>query len=441
MTQKNDTVRKAAHRSLTTIMKNGRYSNLEIDSVLKNSADMADVDRALYTRLVYGVIERRLTLDHIISQYTSRKIRDIDPSALTSLRLGLYQLIFTDRIPDFAAVSETVDTAPSKAKGFVNGVLRSFLRSGKKYTLPEGNAAKAMSVRYSVSEDVASVLLDSYGADETAKILEAFFTPEKVCLRINTLKISVAEAMERLPDCEMGAYCDDILRVASVDKNVRDGIEAGLWFVQDEASRIATRTLGAKKGETVADTCAAPGGKTLSAAIDGEGECDVFSFDLHENKLSLIRSAAAKFGLPRITTEKRDAREPKDSLIGKCDRVLCDAPCSGLGVLGKKPDIRYKDGDSVGKLPEIQYGVLCGASKYLKVGGVLVYSTCTLNKKENEEVVLRFLKENSDFAPVDFAYESQSGLPALKSHGGMLTLFPNVSHTDGFFVSKMVKIK
>lgn len=441
MTQKNDTVRKAAHRSLMTIMKNGRYSNLEIDSVLKNSTDMTDADRALYTRLVYGVIERRITLDHIISQYTSRKLKDIDPAALNSLRLGLYQLVYTDRIPDFAAVSETVDTAPSKAKGFVNGVLRSFLRSGKKFTLPEGESAQAMSVRYSVSEDVVSVLLDSYGAEETSKILEAFFTPEKVCLRVNTLMISVEEAMGMLPGCDSGSYCSDILRVPSVDKTVRDGIDSGLWFVQDEASRIATRTLGAKRDETVADTCAAPGGKTLSAAIDGEGECDVFSFDLHENKLSLIRSAAARLGLVRITAEKRDAREPKDQLVGKCDRVLCDAPCSGLGVLGKKPDIRYKDGDSVGKLPEIQYGVLCGASKYLKAGGVLVYSTCTLNKKENEEVVERFLKENGDFAPVDFSFESKNGLSTLESRGGMLTLFPHVSHTDGFFVAKMIKVK
>ncbi len=441
MTQKNDTVRKVAHRSLMTIMKNGRYSNLEIDSVLKSTSDMADADRALYTRLVYGVIERRLTLDHIVAQYTTRKLRDIDPAALMSLRLGLYQLIYTDRIPDFAAVSETVDTAPAKAKGFVNGVLRSFLRSGKKFTLPEGDSPEALSVRYSVSEDVTKTLLGSYGADETSKILEAFFTPEKVCLRVNTLKISVEDAIIKLPECEKGAYCDDILRVGTVDKAVRDGIDAGLWFVQDEASRIATRTLGAKAGETIADTCAAPGGKTLSAAIDGEGECDIFSFDLHENKLSLIRSAAEKLGISRVTTEKRDAREPKDSLIGKCDRVLCDAPCSGLGVLGKKPDIRYKDGDSVGKLPEIQYGVLTGASKYLKVGGILVYSTCTLNKKENEEVVERFLKENSDFAPVDFIYRSSNGLPTLESHDGMLTLFPHISHTDGFFVAKMIKNK
>ncbi|MBR6808311.1 MAG: 16S rRNA (cytosine(967)-C(5))-methyltransferase RsmB [Clostridia bacterium] len=441
MAENNVNVRKAAHRSLMAIMKNGRYSNLEIDSVLRNSADMAEADRALYTRLVYGVIERRLTLDHIVSQYTSRKLCDIDSASLTSLRLGLYQLIYTDRIPDFAAVSETVDTAPQKAKGFVNGILRSFLRGGKSFSLPEGNSPEALSLRYSVSEDVTRVLLDSYGADETEKILEASFTPEKVCLRINTLKISPDEAANLLPESERGNYSDDILRVSSVDKAVRDGIDAGLWFVQDEASRIAVRTLGATPCDIIADTCAAPGGKTLSAAIDGKGECKLFSFDLHENKLSLIRSAAEKLGIPNVSTEKRDAREPKGELIGKCDRVLCDAPCSGLGVLGKKPDIRYKDGDSVGKLPEIQYGVLCGAAKYVKDGGVLLYSTCTLNKKENEEVVSRFLKENTNFSPVDFSFGSSRGLPTLESRNGMLTLFPHISHTDGFFVAKMKKSK
>ena len=441
MEKKNETVRKLAHRSLMTIMKNGRYSNIEIDTVLKGNDDLNDADRALYTRLVYGVIERRLTLDHIISQFTPRKLADIDSASLISLRLGLYQLIYTDRIPDFAAVSETVDTAPSKAKGFVNGVLRSFLRGGKKFSLPEGDLPDALSVRYSVSRDVCATLLDSYGAEVTKDILGAFFTPEKVCLRINTLKITPDEAAKLLPESEIGSYSRDILRVSSVNKVVRDGIASGLWFVQDEASRIATRTLGAQKSEVIADTCAAPGGKTLSSALDAEGEAEVFSFDLHENKLSLIRSAAEKLGISHITTEKRDAREPKRELIGKCDRVLCDAPCSGLGVLGKKPDIRYKDGDSVGKLPEIQYGVLCGAAEYLKSGGILVYSTCTLNKKENEEVVTRFLNSHSEFKAVDFVFKSSNGLPTLESRDGMLTLFPHISHTDGFFVAKMIKNK
>ena len=428
-----------AHASIMSVMKHGRYSNIEIDSALKNAADLSDADRGLYTRLVYGVIERQLTLDHVIAQFSSRKLSDIDLPALTSLRLGFYQLIYTDRIPEFAAVSETVDTAPSRSKGFVNGVLRSFLRAGKSFTLPEGNSPEELSICYSTAVDICRVFLESYGAEETRRILEAFFVPDRICLRINTLKITVPDAMERLGCGVIGSYCDDVIRVTSVDKTVRDGIAEGLWFVQDEASRICTKVLSATAGDVIADTCAAPGGKSLSASIDAGGKCETHSFDLHKNKLSLINSAAEKLGLDCITTECRDARKPDPALIGKCDRVLCDAPCSGLGVLAKKPDIRYKDDECVGRLPEIQYDVLCGAAEYVKSGGVLVYSTCTLNKRENEEIVTKFLESHSEFSFDDFTVTPTGNMPVLVSKNGMLTLFPHVSDTDGFFVARLIK--
>lgn len=427
-----------AHASLMAVMKHGRYSNIEIDSALKGASELSDADRGLYTRLVYGVIERKLTLDHVIAQFSSRKLSEIDLPALTSLRLGFYQLIYTDRIPEFAAVSETVDTAPARSKGFVNGVLRSFLRAGKRFTLPEGDSPEELSIRYSTAVDICRVFLESYGAEETGRILEAFFAPDRICLRVNTLKITVPEAMERLGGV-IGGYCRDIIRVTSVDKTVRDGIAEGLWFVQDEASRICTAVLGATTGDVIADTCAAPGGKSLSASIDAEGKCETHSFDLHKNKLSLINSAAERLGLSCITTECRDARHPDPALVGKCDRVLCDAPCSGLGVLAKKPDIRYKDGECVGRLPEIQYDVLCGAAEYVKDGGVLLYSTCTLNKRENEEIVTRFLESHPDFTPLDFTISHTGDGTPLESEGGMLTLFPHLSDTDGFFIARMRK--
>lgn len=438
MPEKTTNVRRLAHESLVAVEKNGRYSNIEIDSVLKRSAELSDADRALYTRLVYGVIERRITLDHIIGQLSSRPLSEIDLQSLTSLRLGIYQLVYTDRIPDFAAVSETVDTAPARSKGFVNGVLRSFLRKGKKFSLPEGQSPEALSVRYSTAIGICKTLIESYGADVAEQILDAFFTPEGICLRVNTLKITVDEAFSMIDGAKHGTFCRDIIRVPVLDKQVRDGIDKGLWFVQDEASRACTVVLGTKPGERIADVCAAPGGKTFSAAIDGENKAEVHSFDLHKNKLSLIKATAEKLGLSTISVNERDARVPDSDLIDKMDRVLCDAPCSGLGVLAKKPDIRYKNDNSVTRLPEIQSGVLAGASRYVKPGGVLVYSTCTLNKKENEDVVVKFLSENSDFEPCEWCIEGEGG-KILRSVNGMLTFLPHITGTDGFFVAKMIK--
>jgi len=427
-------VRRVAADSLIKIAECGRYSNIEIDSVLKNSASLGDADRALYTRLVYGTIERQTTLDHIIAQYSAKQISELDLATLTSLRLGFYQLIYTDRIPDFAAVSETVDTAPRRSRGFVNGVLRSFLRAKKSFSLPEGTSPEALSVRYSANADICKILSDSYGADTAEAILEAFFAPQSITLRINTLKCSPDDAFAMLEGAKRGIHCADTLSVPSLSQPVRRGIEQGLWFVQDEASRITAGVLGAKRGETVADVCAAPGGKSFSIAIDMESVGTLHSFDLHANKLSLIKKTAERLGITAITVEARDAREPSEALIGKCDRVLCDAPCSGIGVLAKKPEIRYKAQDSAQRLPEIQYDVLCGAAEYVKDGGVLVYSTCTLNRAENEDVVKRFLASHKDFSLDPFSAAGQSC-------DGMLTFMPHATGTDGFFASRMIKNK
>ncbi len=439
MANEKQSVRALAHSSLLAVEKMGRYSNLEIDSVLKNASDLTDTDRGLYTRLVYGVIERRLTLDHIISQYSARKTADIDLPSLISLRLGIYQLVYMDRIPDFAAVGESVDTAPKHSRGFVNGVLRSFIRAGKKFSLPNGESSRDMSIKHSTTEGICKILCDSYGYDTASRILEAYSDDFRVCLRVNTTKISVSEAAERLGGAKICDYSGKTLQVTSGDETVRGGIDLGLWFVQDEASAICTSVVGARRGERIADVCSAPGGKSFGMAIDAEGEAEIFSFDLHDNKLSLIRSTASKLGLSCISTSCRDARKPDEALANTCDRVLCDAPCSGFGVLAKKPDIRYKDVTGVARLPEIQYGVLCGASTYVKDGGVLVYSTCTLNRLENEAVVEKFLAAHPEFTAVDFTIPSRDGSRVLSSAGGCLTLLPHVSGTDGFFVAKMLK--
>ena len=430
--QQTENPRQLALRSLMACEKEGKYSNLEVNASLVSSG-IGGADGALYTRLVYGVLERKITLDYIIDGISSRPVEKLDSDVLNGLRIGLYQLLYMDRVPEFAAVSETVDILPKSKRGIVNAVLRTFLRGGKTVTLPaKDNLPYYFSVKYSFPPELCRLYIDCYGAECAEGILDASNREPDIALRVNTLRHGSANYAEYVGG-RQSAIAPDVVLADGFSDRVRDGMERGDFFVQDEASRICTAVLGAKPGETVIDTCACPGGKTFSLALDMENSGILYAFDLHKNKLSLIEKGAEKLGLTMIRTGENDARNPVPELVGTADRVLCDAPCSGLGVIAKKPDIRYKSLDSVGRLPEIQYGVLCGASKYVRPGGVLVYSTCTLNKAENENIAEKFLSENGDFLPeADPVY----GL----SENGMRTFFPHTDGCDGFFIAKMRRI-
>ena len=423
------TVRGAAVRSLSALVRHGKYSNLEVNSALSGSR-FGDADRRLYTTLVYGVVERIPTLDYIISVLSSRPVDTIDVGTMTCLRLGLYQLIYMDRIPPHAAINETVAEAPRQSKGFVNALLREFLRRGKEYPMPEGDALRYISVKYSCPEAMCSYLIGKLGEDTAVRVMSSWLERRHVTLRVNTLVTTADELIRDVfPEGTVSPLSDDVISVPSL---AGSDMTDGRYFVQDASSTLAVKALAPMPGETVIDTCAAPGGKTFSAAIDMKNEGAVFSFDLHENKVGLIRKGADRLGLDIVTASCRDATDPSHEFIGKADRVICDAPCSGLGVVGKKPDIKYKDVSETEKLPEVQSRVLRGASRYVRPGGILVYSTCTLSPDENGAVVRGFLEENADFEPCPF----KAG--AVESDGdGMLTLYPFVHGTDGFFISKM----
>ncbi len=423
------TPRTLALDSLLAVERDGRYTNLEINAALEK-AKLSAADKGLYTRLVYGVTERRITLDYIIAQYASKGLDALDADVLGALRLGFYQLLYMDRIPEHAAVGESAGLVTGSKTGFVNGVLRSFLRSGKEYTLPpEEDTYRHLSVKYSVPEDLVALFAASVKEGELDAFLEAINREPKVGLRVNTLRLSAKEAADAVGGT-LSQMAEDLVLTDGFSSAARKGVEEGLWFVQDEASRITAMALGAKAGETVVDTCACPGGKSFSLALDMQNEGALYAFDLHKNKLSLIRKGAEKMGITIIETESRDARDPSPSLIGKADRVLCDAPCSGLGVLAKKPDIRYKDLSQVQRLPQIQGAVFSGAAQYVKEGGVLLYSTCTVNRAENEEVVRRFLSEHKEFR-----LQGNEYLPE-----GMRTFWPHRDGCDGFFAARLQKI-
>lgn len=392
-----------------------------------SSNSFSDADKRLYTLLVYGVTERLVTIDYIISKLSSIPCEKIDSGTLCCLRLGIYQLKYTDRIPDHAAVSETVSLAKTSSKGFVNAVLREFIRRGKDIPFPDESDGNYLAVKYSCPRELCDFFVKKLGRRTAEDFLAATLAKRGTDIRVNTLATTADILLqERFPDGVKHSLCGDVITVPHIDVS---GIGDGLWFVQDAASCMTAEALGALPGETVVDTCAAPGGKSFSIAMRMKNLGRLYSFDLHENKVSLIRSGAERLGITIIEASCRDAAEPMPSLLEKADRVLCDAPCSGLGVIGKKPDIKYKSLEAIERLPSVQRRILKGASAYVKKGGVLVYSTCTVNPDENESVVESFLAENRDFklAPLEAAGIDEP----------MKTFFPSRDGTDGFFAAKL----
>lgn len=422
--------RKIAYDVLVKCASAEQYSNIALDTAIKRS-DLTPPDRGLLTALVYGVIERQITLDAIINNLTDRKSEDISPDVRTLLRLGLYQLAYLDRVPDHAAVNETVNMAGKRSRGFVNAILRAFIRSGKEIPIPdrETDAEGYLSVKYSFCIELCKVFVKNFGLERTEELFAAFGETPDLTLRTNTLRISREELIEKIgeqgihalptKESDIGIHVCDRSPVAELY-----GFADGLFFVQDEASQLCVKALDAKSGMRVLDACACPGSKSFGAAIDMQNKGEVMSCDLHRNKLSLVESGAARLGISILKTEERDARNTNEEWLSTFDRVLCDVPCSGFGVFAKKPELRYKDPNMSAALPDIQLAILKNASQYLKVGGKLVYSTCTLLPAENEENVSRFLDENNHFE--------------LKEQR---TLYPDTDGTDGFFYAVLERVK
>lgn len=442
----------------------GQYSNLALDTALERSG-LSPADRALTARLVYGVLERRLTLDCILSDLCRR---EPEPEAREALRLGLYQLLYLDRIPDHAAVDESVRLVPRRASGFVNATLRQFLRNGKRVPLPDesGEPLRFLSVSRSVPEPLVARLLDVYPYERVKSLLGAFLSPAPLTLRVNTLRTDRASLLDRLRRAGIDAvpcrYAETGITLpagAGGALTSLPGFDEGLFFVQDEASQLCTAVLGARPGDTVADVCACPGSKSFGAVLDMKNEGRVFSSDLHESKLSLVRDGAERLGITCLEASAHDARKPNESLVGKCDRVLADVPCSGYGVLWKKPEIRYKHPDDTAGLPDVQLAIALAAAELVRPGGVLVYSTCTLLPEENGKNVARFLAVRPDFSAEGFVLGgTETGAPGMPDEvgthaendpsgngerlnvpSGMLTLAPDTHGTDGFFIAKLRK--
>lgn len=406
----------------------GQYASLALDAALERS-DLSSADRAFATALVYGVLEKRRRLDFALSALSARPLSEIGGEVAMLLRLGLYQLACLDRVPDHAAVNETVALASRKTAGFVNAILRAFIRGGKQLPLPEKEPLDEwLAVRYSVSPALASKLLAELGSETAEAFLSALETPPPLTLRVNTLRTSREALLGRLHaqghDARPTAQSrSGILLPHGAPIRSLAGFEEGDFFVQDEASQLAVEALDARSGMRVLDVCACPGSKSFGLAIEMGGAGELLSCDLHRSKLSLVKRGAERLGIGCLTVAERDARHAFPEWEGRADRVLCDVPCSGFGVIGKKPELREKDPAESAALPDIQSAILARSATLLRRGGRLVYSTCTILPDENERNVARFLAETDGFRLLTER-----------------TLLPQIDGTDGFYFAVLERL-
>ncbi len=419
----------------------GKYVNLSLSSHIADG--LSREDRAFVTSLLYTAVERKITYDYYICAVSGRSIDSIDPHTMNILRLGVCQIVSMDSVPSHAAVNLTVDLARNRGeRSFVNAVLRRISALNESGTLPlpdrNKNEARYISVVYSYPSPLTKRFIALFGAEDTERLFEYYNTVHYTDITVNTARISRAELMDSLTEQGLSVVPSRLsplsLRISgSVNPTHIRGFNDGLFFVQDVASAVSVAALGVERGDRVVDVCACPGGKSFAAAIMAGTDGSVLSLDIRDSKLSLIESGMQRLGITNIEVGCNDAASSLSEYHGRFDRLICDVPCSGYGVLSKKPDLRYKDNQSVQKLPELQYRILTESVKYLRKGGVLVYSTCTLDPKENEENIHRFLSEHDGFTPVDFEIGGRS------SNGGMLTLMPHIDICDGFFIAKIRK--
>lgn len=401
-----------AFETLHKIFYDRMYSNLAVDNALKD----VDKDKAFISALVYGVVERKITLDYYINKYLTAKPKS---KIMTVLRLGAYQLLFMDKVPSSAAINESVkltrDIKQDYYSKLVNAVLHKIDSNREELDNP--------SIKYSVPECLINMWNKQYGADTVNEFLPALNERPPIYAIPNRQFVDAGELCYEL--LEEGVDCEVLEEVvlihSSIDFNSSRAYKNGLFYIEDLSSYHCAKALQAKPGETVIDFCSAPGGKAFTIAQDMENNGRLYAFDLYEHRAELVKKSAERLELNAIISGVNDASVYSDT-IPEADRILCDVPCSGFGIVRRKPEIRYKNLDSIKDLPEIQLNILKTSAMYLKDGGRIIYSTCTLNKKENEKVVSAFLNEHSGFS---FEYDK--------------TIFPSANGGDGFYFAVLTK--
>lgn len=438
--------REIAYKVLLDIEKNKNYSNMAINKHFKD-VKMSNQDRGLATEIIYGVIENKYYIDYMIDKLSKVKTNKMEIYVKTLLRMGIYQIMFLNSISDYAAVNETVNLAKkknSKVSGFINGILRNVIRQkeeiGKVKTKDD---VDYLSIKYSYDKWMIRNWMIHFGKEFTEELLEANNERPNIYLRTNTLKITRDELIKKLEKQNIKAEKVNVVEEAIKVEHLKD-IEnnslykEGLFTVQDVSSMLVGKVMNPKENSLVLDVCSAPGGKTTHMATLMNNTGQVVSRDIYDHKLKLIKAASKRLGLTNVDVEEFDGMKLDRESIAKFDYVLADVPCSGLGIIRRKPEIKYKEKEEFRQLPPIQKKILENASKYVKVGGTLIYSTCTIQDSENIDVVNEFLQKNKNFELVPI---KEVNVDLENQEKGYMKIYPNVHDMDGFFISKLIRVR
>ncbi|MNB81636.1 Ribosomal RNA small subunit methyltransferase B [compost metagenome] len=437
---------------LVRVEQEGAYSNLLLNSSLQKSG-LSREDTGLATELVYGTLSRLITLDYVLDDFVSKGIAKLTPWVRSLLRLSLYQIMYLDRIPPHAAVNEAVNIAKKRGhqgiSGMVNGVLRSVLRAGELPVLKKGlNEAQRISILYSHPLWMVERWEAEYGIAAAEAMCSANNEPPAVSVRVNTTMISRDKLLVQMLEAGLNASPSSLSPYGIVVKGAGN-LALSSWYkdgylsVQDESSMLVAEAVAPEPGMRVLDCCAAPGGKSAHMGELMKDDGYIYANDLHAHKARLISEQAVRLGLDCITTGHADALELADELTAESfDRVLLDAPCSGLGVIRRKPDLKWrKQPEDVDSIAGLQSELLQSVSALVKPGGVLVYSTCTTEQAENSAIVAAFLERNPDFVPVSFSspvWERTKDTALAAGEG--IQLLPQHYGSDGFYIARLQRL-
>ena len=441
-----------AYKILFDIEVNGNYSNMALNKYL-NEAGLDDQDKGFVTELVYGIIEKKRYLDYMINKVSKIKVRKMQHSVKLVLRMGVYQLVYMDGVTDYAAINESVNIMKKldkRSASFVNAVLRNISRNLDEVKDISLNTVDKLAIYYSYENWIVENLVKEYGFERTEAILRALSQKPNIYLRVNRTKLRPRQSMDYLVGQIIGRLIDQGLeasRVEGLEEAIKvKGLKSidkhplfreGYVSVQDISSILVAKVMDPKRESRVLDLCAAPGGKSTHIGELMENTGHLISQDIFDHKIKLMNTYARRLGLNNMEARLGDALVLNDDYIGKFDYVLCDVPCSGMGIVRRKPEIKYKKEEEVENLPDLQYQILENASSYLKEGGILIYSTCTIFKQENTDVVDRFLNNHKDFDLDDLGPIKEFLGIGDKS---LVKILPDRYEMDGFFISRMKKI-
>ena len=435
--------RSIAVKILDRVINEGAYSNIILSNEL-NSSDLSDVDKSLVTELVYGTLRRLKSIDMIIGSFV-RDLSIMDKTILNILRVAIYQMRYLDKVPSYAACNEAVEIAKGVSENdskLVNGILRNFVSKEGSYEISFRNKIDQIAYEFSFEPWMIRMFIKQYGEKETIEILKGLNNTPMVTVRVNNIKANYEDVYEELENAEYnieeGSICPEAISILGgkgIEKNKL--FNEGKITVQDESAMLIAPLLDIEQNQTIIDLCSAPGGKTTHIAelLDNTGK--VLAFDLHPQKLELVKQNCDRLGITNVTLQEMDATKLNKDLIGIADRILLDVPCSGIGIIRKKPEIKWsKKRKDLKEIVNVQRDIMKNAWEYLKKDGVMVYSTCTLNKEENEENIEWFLDSFKDSSIETFFVGKGRNLKYDSM--GSLTILPD-DEMDGFFVAKIKK--